>query len=147
MLVGIGGWVLVGLEGSISDASEPKQSSCGANSHDKLNSQQKGTDKRQAGSPAGSPAGLPFILTARQSRVRALSAHPFQAEAVESIWLFNSSLGKGLQPTPQSIGEDHKGILGLGHPAFRMANHKAGSWAPQAEARPEHSVLRASGLT
>lgn len=53
---------------------------------------------------------------------------------MESIWLFNSSLPKGLQPNPQGIGEDHKGMLGLGYPASRMANHKAGAGLPQAEA-------------
>lgn len=36
LFVGTGGWALLGPEGSISDASEAKQSSCGANSPDKL---------------------------------------------------------------------------------------------------------------
>lgn len=34
---------------------EPKQSSCGTNSHDKLSSQQKGTDKSKSFRQAGRP--------------------------------------------------------------------------------------------
>lgn len=106
----------------------PSKALVGQTDMTKLSSQQKGTDKSKFCRQAGRQVGLLSVLTARQSRV-----------AVESIWLFNPSLHKGLQPNSQGIGEDHKGMLGLGHPAFRMANHKAGAGLPRL--RPGSDIL------
>lgn len=102
---------------SISYVLEPKQRSCGTSIHDKLSNQWTGTDKsrfcRQAGCACQPPS-----LTARPPWVGALSAHPIEAEATESIWLFNSSLGKGPQPNPRASVR-FTGDAGAGSPRLQ----------------------------
>lgn len=63
-----------------------------------------------------------------------------EAEAVESIWLFNSSLGKGLKPNLQAS----PGFTGdAGAESSHLQNGQSQGWAQGSG----HYVLRASSLT
>lgn len=124
LAVGIGGRASLGKERSISDVPEPEQSFCGISSRDELSSQRTGTDKSRSCRQAGR-AGMPPNRIARPHSVLTLS----RLRLWNLFGYSTAALVKAHSQIPRHQ-RGSQGMLGLGHPAFRMANHKAGAGLP-----------------